>query len=209
ANEFFYARNPIGPHDIVIAVGVEPHLRWQTFADTFRALFGELGVGLTVSLGALMADVPHTREVRVTGSAADAGLAARLGLAVSRYQGPTGVPGVLGDVFRHAGHPWVSLWANVPHYVTTSQNPPATIALLRRLESLLGLGFDYSELNAAAERFRDEVDTAVLSNPEIAAYVHRLEESHDSGAGPGDDAGPPPGDLLLDIEEFLREQRDE
>lgn len=209
ANEFFYARNPVGPHDIVVAAGVEPNLHWRTFAETCCALFQDLGIGLTVSLGALMADVPHTRDVRVTGTAADAGLAARLDLAVSRYQGPTGLPGVLGDVFRRAGHPWVSLWANVPHYVTTSQNPPATIALLRRLESLLGLDFEYAELNAAAGRFMAEVDTAVMANPEIAAYVRRLEESHDSGATLGTDAEPRPGELLLDIEEFLRGQREE
>ncbi len=207
SNEFFYARNPIGPHDIVVAVGVEPNLRWRTFAETYRSLFQDLGIGLTISLGALMADVPHTRDVRVSGSAADAELAGRLDFAVSRYQGPTGVPGILGDAFRRSGQAWVSLWANVPHYVTTIQNPPATIALLRRLESLLGVDFDYAELNAAAERFLEEVNTAVMANPEIRDYVRRLEESHDSGGSFAREHDLPSGDLLLDIEEFLREQR--
>jgi proteasome assembly chaperone (PAC2) family protein len=209
SNDFFYARNPIGTHDVVVAVGVEPNMRWRTFADAYRSLLKDVGVTMAVSLGALMADVPHTRDIRVTGSAADQAVAARLDLAVSRYQGPTGILGILGDGFRRDGVPSVSLWANVPHYVTTNQNPPATMALLRRLESLLDLEFDYSELRTATARFIEEVNTAVSGNSEIGEYVRRLEDSFDSGAPLPASLDQPDGDLLLDIEEFLRDQRPE
>ncbi len=208
-NDFFYARNPIGTHDVVVAVGVEPNMRWRTFTDSFRGLFKDLDITMTVSLGALMADVPHTRDIRVTGSAADPAVAARLDLALSRYQGPTGILGVLGDGLRRDGCPAISLWANVPHYVTTSQNPPATMALLRRLESILGLEFDYSELRNATARFIEEVNTAVSGNPEIGEYVRLLEEAVDSGSPLPASPDQPEGDLLLDIEEFLRDQRPE
>ena len=207
SNEIFYARNPIGAHDVVVAVGVEPNMRWRTFTDAYRSLFKDIGITMAISLGALLADVPHTRGVRVAGSAADPALAARLDLSVSRYQGPTGILGILGDGFRRDGLPAVSLWANVPHYVTTSQNPPATMALLRRLESLLDLEFDYTELRAATARFIEEVNTAVSANPELGEYIHRLEESIDSGSPPPASLDQPDGDLLLDIEEFLRDQR--
>jgi proteasome assembly chaperone (PAC2) family protein len=212
-NEFFYARNPTGPHDVVVAIGVEPNLRWRTFADSVGALFSELGGALAVSLGALMADVPHTREVRVTGTAMDPALAEKLDLTTSKYEGPTGIVGVLHTVLREAGTPAASLWANVPHYITTAQNPLATAALLRRLQPIIGLEFDYTDLNAAGERFVAEVDTAISGNPEIVEYVRRLEAAVDSGVAPdrSPGAGPLPAgeDLVMDIEEFLRGQRDD
>lgn len=213
AIDFFYARNPGGPHDVVVAIGVEPGLRWRTFATSFGALFSDLGGALTVSLGALMADVPHTREIRVTGAALDPALAEKLNLTTSRYEGPTGILGVLQTVLRDSGSPSASLWANVPHYITTAQNPRATVALLRRLQSIVGLEFDYAELDAAGDRFVAEVDTAISGNPEIVAYVRRLEAAIDSGATPGSSAGAGPlpagKDLVLDVEEFLRGRRDD
>ncbi|MCC6416967.1 MAG: PAC2 family protein [Gemmataceae bacterium] len=209
-NDFFYARNPAGPHDVVVGVGVEPNLAWKTFTTAHLELYRTAGAGLVVSLGALLADVPHTRETRVTGTALDPQVAARLDLTTSRYQGPTGIVGVLHDALRRDGLPAASLWANVPHYITTSQNPLATAALLTRLQEILGLPFDLRELRAAGERFISEVDTALASNPEIAGYVRKLEETVDT-AEP--DAPPAPGargdDLLVDIEEYLRQQRDD
>jgi proteasome assembly chaperone (PAC2) family protein len=205
--EFFYARNPIGPHDVVVAIGVEPNLKWRTFSEAYSSLFKATDIRMVVSLGALMADVPHTRDVRVTGTAVDPELAAKLNLATSRYEGPTGIVGVLHDAFRRSHMPAASLWANVPHYVTTVQNPPATLALLRRLQSILAIELDYTELLAAADRFVGEVDTAVAGNPEIADYVRRLEEAIDSGALAGDEALPAGEDLILDVEEFLRGNR--
>ncbi|MBI2765121.1 MAG: PAC2 family protein [Chloroflexi bacterium] len=210
-NEFFYARNPAGPHDIVVFVGVEPSLGWSAFTRAHVDLYRDLGTGLVVSLGALLADVPHTREPRVTGTAIDPEVAARLELTTSRYEGPTGIVGVLHDRLRRAGTPAASLWANVPHYITTSQNPNATAALLRRLGVLTGLTFDLRDLQSAGERFVAEVNTALEGNDEIAQYVRRLEEAADDPSRQDTERTggfvPPGEDLLLDIEEFLRQNR--
>lgn len=215
ANDLFFARNPTGPHDIVVAIGVEPNLRWRTFAETHTRLLQELGVELVISLGALLADVPHTRPPRVTGSANDPAVAERLNLTRSRYQGPTGIVGILHGALSDTSLASMSLWANVPHYITTSQNPPATVALLERLEDLLGLSFDYTDLKLAGQRFVSEVNAAISSgNPELIDYVRKLEEAIDSGA---EDQGeqsessalPAAEDVVLDIEAFLRSQRED
>lgn len=209
-NEFMYARNPIGPHDIVVALGVEPDLRWRTFTESYVSLFKKLNVSFCVSLGALMADVPHTRPTRVTGTALDPAVAERLHLTTSRYEGPTGIVGVLHQRLRSATIPAASLWANVPHYLTTTENPPATAALLERLQVLVGMEWDLSELESKSERFVGEVNTAVGANPEIGEYVQRLEAAMDTTA---DDEPPPnrplprPEDVVLDVEAFLRSQR--
>lgn len=212
ANEFFYARNPTGPHDVVVAIGIEPGLRWKTFVGAYATLFSDMNVTLAVTLGALMADVPHTRDVRVTGSAYDPQLAAKMELTVSRYEGPTGIVGVLHQQLREAGLPAASFWANVPHYITTSQNPPATMALLRRIQKILELELDYAELEAAGERFVSEINTAISGNSEILDYVRRLEAAMDSGEQTAAAEGtplPPGEDLVLDVEEFLRSQRED
>ncbi|GBD23774.1 hypothetical protein HRbin29_01447 [bacterium HR29] len=206
--DFLYARNPTGPHDVVVGIGVEPDLRWRTYSGIVVELLRRLGVTLFVSLGALLADVPHTRPVRVTGTAPDPETAARLGLTVSRYEGPTGIVGVLTDAVRRAGIPAMSLWANVPHYITTAQNPPATVALLQRLQEPLGLTFDLTELEKAGDRFVRDVNAAIAANPEIQAYVRQLEADADQAATE-EPSLPPAKELLLDIEEFLRRQRGE
>lgn len=206
--EFFYARNPLGPHDVVVGIGAEPDLRWRTYSRGLVELFQALGTALFISLGALLADVPHTRPVRVTGTAADPDTAARLRLTTSRYEGPTGIVGVLTDAVRRAGLPAMSLWANVPHYITTAMNPPATMALLERLQEPLGLTFDLSDLQRASERFVREVNAAIATNPEVQAYVSQLEANLDQAQAAESEASLPPAkDILLDIEEFLRRQR--
>lgn len=210
ANEFFYARNPTGPHDIVVFIGAEPALRWRTFTAAHAELFREVGAEMVVSLGALLADVPHSRPVRVTGSVMDESLSAQLNLQPSRYEGPTGIVGVLHTALRNEGLAGASLWANVPHYITTSQNPPATAALLRRLQPIVGMEWDLSELDAAAERFSDEVNTALSGNPEIEDYVRQLEQAVDAGADAEPASQLPRAeDVLLDIEHFLRERRED
>jgi proteasome assembly chaperone (PAC2) family protein len=212
-NEFYYARNPVGPHDVVIGVGVEPNLAWKQFAASHIDLCQRVQAGLVVSLGALLADVPHTRGTRVTGTALDPSVAAKLDLTTSRYQGPTGIVGVLHTMLRNSSVPAASLWANVPHYITTSSNPGATLALLTRLQELLGMSLDLRELEAANERFVTEVNSALSVNPEVAEYVRRLEEALDSGSEEMGEA--PPGELpageelVLDVEEFLRQQRED
>lgn len=206
--EVLFARNPTGAHDVVIGIGTEPDLRWRTYCELVVNLLRRLEVTLFVSLGALLADVPHTRPVRVTGTTPDPESAARLGLSVSRYEGPTGIVGVLTDAVRRTGIPAMSLWANVPHYLTTSQNPPATVALLERLEGPLGVTFDLAELRKAGERFVRDVNAALAANPEIQAYVQQLEAAADT-ATTEEPQLPPAKELLLDIEEFLRRQRGE
>jgi len=214
SNDFFYARNPRGSSDLVIGIGAEPSLRWRTFTDSLRGLFEDLNVRMVVSVGALLADVAHTREVRVTGTAIDPNVAEKLHLTTSRYEGPTGIVGVLHDSLRKQGVPAASLWANVPHYVTTDQNPPATLALLKRLQAMLNLEFDFTDLEAAGARFVAEVDAVIAANPEVSSYVRRLEEAYDSGAdaeGEPTEPGPLPApeDLVMDVEEFLRSLRPE
>ncbi len=209
-NDFFYARNPTGPHDIVVFIGTEPALRWRTFASAHTQLFKDVGADLVVSLGALLADVPHSRPIRVTGTAMAPNVSDRLDLQPSRYEGPTGIVGVLHDQLRQAEVPGASLWANVPHYITTSQNPPATAALLRRLQGIVGMEWDLSELDSAGDRFVDEVNTALSGNPEIQDYVNQLEQAADAGIESEPRSELPAGeDLVMDVEEFLRGQRDD
>ncbi|MFN0093324.1 MAG: PAC2 family protein [Dehalococcoidia bacterium] len=205
-NEFFYARNPSGAHDLVIGVGVEPQLAWRKYTSSIQGLFAAVHVGLVVSLGALLADVPHTRPVRVTGTAADPAVAGRLDLTTSKYEGPTGIVGVLHDTFRRANLPAASLWANVPHYISTNSNPIATSALLTRLQTLVDMKFDMRELESAGERFVKEVDGALQGNSDVRDYVRRLESAADeaSDQDPEDSELPEPEEIIGDIEAWLR-----
>lgn len=213
-NELFYARNPSGPHDIVVGIGVEPNLRWKTFVAAHVDLLKSLGVETVVTLGALLADVPHTRPVRVTGGVQDPRLGAALNVRPSRYRGPTGIVGVLGRALLDAEMPAGSFWANVPHYITAAQNPPATVALLERLEQVIGLALDHGELTRAGTQFESEVSTALSANPEISDYVKQLEEAYDRGDEDDDDdeddseaEEASPGQILRDVEDFLRQAR--
>ncbi|MGH9004065.1 MAG: PAC2 family protein, partial [Acidimicrobiia bacterium] len=139
ANDVFSAHIEEVGRDMVLLSGVEPNLRWKTFCDTVLDVARETGCEMVVTLGALLADVPHTRPIRLTGTAADPELIERLGLSHSRYEGPTGIVGVLHDACRGAGFPSVSLWAPVPHYVASPPNPKATRALIERLAELIAV----------------------------------------------------------------------
>jgi proteasome assembly chaperone (PAC2) family protein len=208
-NEFFYARNPTGDHDFVAAIGVEPNLRWRTFATIYTDLMKQLDVSMVVSLGALLSDVLHDEPAVVTGSAIDADVRARLDLVPSNYEGPTGISGVLQSMLQKAAMPTASLWANVPHYIGSAQNPPATMGLLKRLEAIIGLTFDYTELEASTARFIDEVNAAVVASPELGHYIRRVKEAKAEESGPVDDLLPKGEDLIIDIEDFLRGNRDD
>ena len=135
---------------------------------------------LVVSLGALLGDVPHTRPVAMSGHASDAALLERLGIQASSYEGPTGIVGVLHTACAKAGLPSASLWASVPHYVAAAANPKAALALLRRVEVLIGVSVDVSELEVAAADYERQVGLAVRSDPDIQAFVERLEQAADS-----------------------------
>jgi predicted ATP-grasp superfamily ATP-dependent carboligase len=165
--------------DAVILLGIEPNMRWQRFADLVAGLAEEVGVELVVTLGSLLADVPHTRPSPVTGSASDQQLIDELGLERSRYEGPTGIVGVLHDAFYRRGIAAASLWAAVPHYVSLAPSPRAALALCERLGSLLGVSLDTTELQEAADAYAEQVSQAVASDSETAAYVEELERRSD------------------------------
>jgi len=175
-NVFYHAPIPGLDRDAVLLLGIEPNLRWRTFTNLVIDLARELGVEMMVTLGSLLADVPHTRPSPVTGGATDPELIERLGLQRSRYEGPTGIVGVLHDACHSAQIPSVSLWAAVPHYVSLAPSPRAALALCRRLGDILETTVETSELDEAAERYSEQVSEAVASDEETAAYVQELEE---------------------------------
>jgi proteasome assembly chaperone (PAC2) family protein len=204
--EFFEARAPRAPRDLVLVQGVEPSLRWRTFTGSVVDLAEALGVQLVVTLGALLGDVPHTRPVAMTGHASDPALMDRLGIQPSSYEGPTGIVGVLHAACTETGMPSASLWAAVPHYVAAASNPKAALALLRRVERLIGVAVDVSELESAAVDYERQVGLAVQSDPDIQAFVERLEQAADSDAdeATGD---VPSGDILArEFQRFLRQR---
>lgn len=206
-NEFYYAREPTGKHDYVIGIGAEPSLRWRTFTEECMGLFKALDVSMVVSLGALIGEVSHRRPIAVTGSAADAELAAVLNLQRSRYEGPTGIVGVLHYALQEASTPSASLWATVPHYINGDQCPPATLAVLERLQRILGTAFKFDELQAAVLRFREQLDATVSADPQMRDYLSRLEQALDKQDESGtEDPLPEAGELVGDIEQFLRER---
>jgi len=207
--EIFEAQAPRAPRDLVIVQGVEPSMRWRGFTASLVDLAEALGVQLVVTLGALLGDVPHTRPVAMSGHASDAALMDRLGIHASAYEGPTGIVGVLHAACAQTGLPSASLWAAVPHYVAAASNPKAALALLRRVERLIGVSVDVSELESAAADYERQVGLAVQSDPDIQAFVERLEQAADSdpGGAPGD---VPSGDILArEFQRFLRQRGSE
>ena len=205
---FYHARPDGLDRDVVLLLGIEPNLRWRTFTDLLVGLVRELGVEMMITLGALLADVPHTRPSPVTGSASDPDLVRQLGLSESRYEGPTGIVGVLHDACRRAEIPSASLWVAVPHYVSLTPSPRAAVALCERLGGLIGLDVDVSELEEAAQSYEEQVSEAVASDEETAAYVEELEQRVDSLEESSSDL--PSGDALAaELTRFLRERDEE
>jgi proteasome assembly chaperone (PAC2) family protein len=210
ANLFLAARMEGGPHDVVLLAGTEPHLRWRTFCDTVIDTAAALDVELVVTLGALLADVAHTSPVRVTGSAGDDTLAARLHLRRSRYEGPTGIVGTLTEALARRRVPAASLWAAVPHYVSQTPSPKATLALVERSSALLGMPASAVDLQIAAASYERQVTDLVQADPEIAEYVSALEREdadEDDADPPDDDSEDLTGEALAaEVERFLRDQ---
>jgi predicted ATP-grasp superfamily ATP-dependent carboligase len=203
-NALYHARITGGDRDAVLLMGIEPNLRWRTFTELVIGLARDLGVELVVTLGALLADVPHTRPAPVTGSASDPDLVERLSLQPSRYEGPTGIVGVLHDACRKAELPSASLWAAVPHYVSLAPSPRAALALCRRLGELIAEPIDVAELEEAADRYSEQVSEAVAADAETAAYVEELEQRADEL---GAEADLPSGDsLAAELTRYLRER---
>jgi proteasome assembly chaperone (PAC2) family protein len=205
SNVLLTASVPGAEHDLALLSGIEPNVRWRTFTEAIVAGAKRLGVEMVVTLGALIADVAHTRPVPITGLASDPELVERLGLSRSTYEGPTGIVGILHDACRRQGITSASLWAAIPHYVAAVPNPKAALALLRRLEGFTGVAIEASELEDAAVRFDQQVDRAVASNPEIAQLVQQLEEAQADEVGLGGDV--PSGDAIAqEFQRFLRQR---
>ena len=180
--EVWAAHAPRAPRDLVLVSGPEPSMRWRTFCDGILELAEALGVQLTVTLGALLADVAHTRPVPLVGLASDAALVERHGLSPTSYEGPTGITGVLYTAFQDAGLPSASLWASVPHYVAAAPNPKASLALVRKLESIVGVSVDASELETGAAEYERRVTQAVSGDDDVRQFVERLEQAADAEA---------------------------
>jgi predicted ATP-grasp superfamily ATP-dependent carboligase len=205
--EIFEARVPRAPRDLVLIVGHEPSMRWRSFCQLVIDLAEALGAQLVVSLGALLADVAHTRPIAVTGIASDRSLVDRLDLLSSSYEGPTGIVGVLQAQCGKANLPAASLWAAVPHYIASAPNPKAALALVRKLEGLVGVTVDATELEEATVDYERQVNLAVQSDPDVQAFVERLEKAADEEEEPLDPRDLPSGDRLAsEFQRFLKQR---
>ena len=199
---FYAVRLPSSERDLVVVRGIEPNMRWRGFCEEVLRHAAALGVSEAVTLGALLADSPHTRPVPVSGTSSDPELASRLGLETSRYEGPTGIVGVLQEACVQAGLPAVSFWAAVPHYVASPPCPKATIALLRRVEDLLDIAIPLGDLPDEARAWEEHVDELAAEDSDVAEYVASLEERE-----PEEDLPEASGEAIAaEFERFLRRQ---
>jgi proteasome assembly chaperone (PAC2) family protein len=205
--EIFAVRVPRAPRDLILVQGPEPSMRWRSFCQHIIDLAEALGTQLIVTMGALLADVPHSHPVSITGLASDAALVEKLTLAETTYEGPTGIVGVLHAACCDAGLPSASLWASVPHYVAAAPNPKAALALVRSVEGLVGVNVDATELEQAAADYERQVSLAVQSDPDVQAFVERLERAAEEDDEPVDPRDLPSGDVIArEFQRFLRQQ---
>ena len=213
STEFSIAQAPDLPRDLIVGVAPEPHLRWKTYCDAVVRLAVACDATLVLTLGALLAEVAHTKPVRLVGGASDPELAALLGIRPTKYEGPTGIVGVLNTICRDRKMQTASLWANVPHYISGIENPRATITLVRRVLSLLRAPLDLSDLEEAGRQFDQNLAEIVAQNAKIRGYLTRLEaRKDDDEEGPAGESAsdlPPASQLVEEIEQFLRRQRPE
>lgn len=216
ATEFFYHRSPTHDADFILGIGSEPNLRWKTFLQAMMGIIKETRTSAVITLGGLLAAVPHTHPTRLTGTATEPELLEKLHQLAprqGRYEGPTGIVGVLNTVLQADNVPFASLWGNVPHYLAASPNIKVALGMLRQLDKGLQLGISLSRVERQAVRFETQVNQAVSENSEITSYVRKLEQEHGL-PGPEEPASsepheelPPSAALLADLEEYLRRQR--
>jgi proteasome assembly chaperone (PAC2) family protein len=205
--EIFAARVPRAQRDLILVQGPEPAMRWKTFCQHLIDLAEALSTQLVVTIGALLADVPHTHPVSITGLASDPALVDKLAVKETTYEGPTGIVGVLHTACIEAGLPAASLWAAVPHYVAAAPNPKAALALVRKIESLVAVTVDATELETATEEYERQVGLAVQSDPDVQAFVERLEQAAErdtTALGPTD--LPSADAIASEFQRFLRQQ---
>lgn len=196
---------PTMQKDLVVVTGVEPSMRWKTFTSELLDLADDLEVSLIVTLGSLLADTPHTRPITVTGTGAHPSIATRLGVSVSKYEGPTGILGVIQDGCMRRGIDAISLWAAVPHYASNAPSPKATLALINTLEDFLDISIPLSDLEENADAWEKEVNDLAAEDTEVAEYVKALEESKDAAELP-DVSG---DSIAKEFERYLRRHKED
>ncbi len=201
------ALDALGGRGAVLLSGPEPNFRWRSFCDAVAETAKDLGAEMVVTMGALLADVPHSRPVSVAANSQDSVLVKDLYLSASRYEGPTGITGVLHRVCAEAGLPSVSFWASVPHYLPAVPSAPAALALLQSLSVLLKMDVDTSDLEETAGSYQEQVSVAVSQDADLSSYVQMLEERFDSQVEGGERNLPTGDDLAQELEGFLRDQR--
>lgn len=207
ANSFFAHRMPSHERDVVLLIGTEPQLHWKSFCRNVMSIAEGVNASCLVTLGGLLADVPHTKEPTLSGFASTPRLLPQLqqmGVGLSSYEGPTGILGVLHDAWSSTDRPAISLWGNVPHYISATPNPQVSLALLRRLAILLGTTLPLVTLESQARSFATQVDEALQENVEAQEYVRQLEEQYDEEEEEPPEATPA---LMEALEEFLRTKR--
>jgi predicted ATP-grasp superfamily ATP-dependent carboligase len=210
-NVFFHARPEGLNHDVVLLIGVEPNLRWRSFTDLVVGLARDLGVERVITLGSLLADVPHTRPAPVTASGDDSEAIDQLDVDASRYEGPTGIVGVIQDACRKVGMKTVSFWAAVPHYVSLTPSPRAALALCERVDQILGTKLGLDELEQAVDNYSESVSEAVAGDEETTSYIEALERQSDSGEPPEEyEPDIPSGEsLAAELAKFLRDREND
>jgi predicted ATP-grasp superfamily ATP-dependent carboligase len=200
--QVFGVKNPFGERDFVLVRGVEPSMRWRSFAAELLDLADDLEVELVITLGSMLADTPHTRAIPVSGTGAHPDIAQRLGVEVSRYEGPTGILAVIQDGCVRRGIDAVALWAAVPHYANANPSPKATLALVNGLEDFLELTLPQGDLPELARKWEESVSEMVKEDSDIEEYIKTLEESKDASEI-SEDSGE---ELAREVERFLRRQ---
>jgi proteasome assembly chaperone (PAC2) family protein len=194
-------------HDLLLFQGVEPSLRWRGFCETVIDMAKQLGASTVVTLGALLADVPHTRPVPMTGICSDQVMVGRLGFEQSSYEGPTGIVGVLHHLATEAGLTAVSLWASVPHYVAAAPNPKAALSLIRGFEGVTRVAVDAQDLEQSAEEYERQVNAAVATDPDVKSFVERLEKTIDEVTEESPPERIPSADAIArDFQRFLKQK---
>jgi predicted ATP-grasp superfamily ATP-dependent carboligase len=195
-------QTPSFDFDFIIVRGVEPSMKWKTFTHDLLDLADDLEVSLVVTLGSLLADSPHTRPITVTGTGAHPRIAERLGVSVSKSEGPTGILGIIQDGCMRRGIDAISLWAAVPHYASNSPSPKASLALINSLEDFLDISIPLGDLQIESDEWEKSVDELAAEDTDVADYVKALEESKDALELP--DVS---GDLIAkEFERYLRRQ---
>jgi proteasome assembly chaperone (PAC2) family protein len=200
--QIFGLHNPHGENDLVLVRGVEPSMRWQSFANELLDLADDLEVELVITLGSMLADTPHTRAIPVAGTGAHPEIATRLGVEVSRYEGPTGILAVIQDGCVKRGIDAIALWAAIPHYANATPSPKAILALVNGLEDFLEINLPHGSLPEMADQWENAVNEMVKEDSDIEEYIKTLEESKDADQI-GDESGE---ELAREVERFLRRQ---